>query len=168
MPSPSWSGRPWSPRFGPMRPRGHRDRRAAPFGGGSPPAPAPSGRPGPRATWGRPHPCGRRAWGPAGSRLRGEIAAGLRVLWHDGPLRSLCAATALCNVGMGALIATMVLLVTGWLDAGNAGYAAAMTAYTVGSLTGGVLNGRLVGRLGRVRGGGLAGTGQIRALGGLG
>ena len=52
---------------------------------------------------------------------------------------------------MGALIATLVLLVTGWLDAGNAGYAAAMTAYTVGSLAGGVLNGRLVDRLGRIR-----------------
>ncbi|WP_405766699.1 MFS transporter [Streptomyces sp. NBC_01538] len=105
-----------------------------------------------------------RAPRPAGSTLRGEIAAGLRVLWHDGPLRSLCAATALCNVGMGALIATMVLLVTGWLDAGNAGYAAAMTAYTVGSLTGGVLNGRLVGRLGRIRAVVLAGTVQIGAL----
>ncbi len=89
-----------------------------------------------------------RAPRPAGSTLRGEIAAGLRTLWRDGPLRGLCAATALCNVGMGALIATMVLLVTRWLDAGNAGYAAAMTGYTVGSLAGGVLNSRLVDRLG--------------------
>lgn len=105
-----------------------------------------------------------RAPRPAGSTLRAEITAGLRVLWHDGPLRGLCAATALCNVGMGALIATMVLLVTDWLDAGNAGYAAAMTAYTVGSLAGGALNGRLVGRFGRLRAVLLAGTAQIGAL----
>ncbi|WP_055529246.1 MFS transporter [Streptomyces graminilatus] len=101
---------------------------------------------------------------PAGSTLRAEITAGLRTLWHDGALRGLCAATALCNVGMGALIAMIVLLVTDWLDAGNAGYAAAMTAYTVGSLTGGALNGRLVGRLGRIRAVLLAGTVQIGAL----
>lgn len=73
---------------------------------------------------------------PAGSTLRAEIAAGLRTLWRDRALRGLCAATALCNVGMGALIATLVLLVTGWLDAGNAGFAAVTTAYTVGGLAG--------------------------------
>ncbi|WP_343240180.1 MFS transporter [Streptomyces sp. SID12488] len=105
-----------------------------------------------------------RAPRPAGSTLRAEITAGLRALWHDGPLRGLCAATALCNVGMGALIATLVLLVTDWLDAGNGGYAAAMTAYAVGSLAGGALNGRLVGRLGRLRAVLLAGTVQIGAL----
>ncbi|BBC37416.1 Transporter, major facilitator family protein [Streptomyces graminofaciens] len=101
---------------------------------------------------------------PAGSTLRAEIAAGLRTLWRDRALRGLCAATALCNIGMGALIATMALLVTGWLDAGNAGYAAAMTGYTVGSLTGGALNGRLVAGVGRVRSVLLAGVVQIAAL----
>ncbi|MEU0075699.1 MFS transporter [Streptomyces sp. NPDC006332] len=101
---------------------------------------------------------------PAGSTLRCEIAEGLRVLGHDKALRGLCAATALCNIGMGALIAGLVLLVTGWLDAGTAGYAAAMTAYTVGGLTGGVTSGRLVARLGRVRAVLLAGTVQIGAL----
>lgn len=105
-----------------------------------------------------------RAPRPAGSTLRAEITAGLRTLWHDRPLRGLCAATALCNVGMGALIATMVLLVTGWLDAGNGGYAAAMTAYTVGSLAGGALNGRIVAWLGRIRAVLLAGTVQTGAL----
>ncbi|MFI1208249.1 MFS transporter [Streptomyces sp. NPDC020802] len=101
---------------------------------------------------------------PAGGTLRREIAEGLRALWGDRALRGLCAATALCNVGMGALIATMVLLVTGWLDAGEPGYAAAMTAYTVGSLAGGVLNRRLVDRVGRIRGVLLAGAVQIGAL----
>ncbi|WP_328222751.1 MFS transporter [Streptomyces sp. NBC_00310] len=101
---------------------------------------------------------------PAGSTLRAEIAAGLRTLWRDRALRGLCAATALCNVGMGALIATLVLLVTGWLDAGNAGFAAVTTAYTVGGLAGGAVNGRLVARAGRVRAVLLAGAAQIVAL----
>ncbi|MGW0821267.1 MFS transporter [Streptomyces sp. NPDC002845] len=105
-----------------------------------------------------------RAPRPAGSTLRAEIAAGLRALWRDRALRGLCAATALCNIGMGALIATLVLLVTDWLDAGTVGYAAAMTAYTVGSLVGGVANRRVVGGLGRVRSVLLAGAVQIGAL----
>ncbi|MGP4009004.1 MFS transporter [Streptomyces sp. 4N124] len=101
---------------------------------------------------------------PAGSTLRREIAEGLRTLWRDRALRGLCAATALCNIGMGALIATLVLLVTGWLDAGTTGYAVAMTAYTVGSLAGGVAGGPLIARMGRVRGVLLAGIVQIGAL----
>ncbi|MFK4104888.1 MFS transporter [Streptomyces sp. NPDC019531] len=101
---------------------------------------------------------------PPGSTLRREIAEGLRTLAADRALRGLCTATALCNVGVGALIAGMVLLVTGWLDAGTTGYAAAMTAYTVGGLTGGVASGRFVARLGRVRAVLLAGTAQIGAL----
>ncbi|MEU6377829.1 MFS transporter [Streptomyces sp. NPDC046909] len=101
---------------------------------------------------------------PAGSTLRREIAEGLRTLGRDRALRGLCAATALCNVGVGALIATMVLLVTDWLDVGHAGYAAATTAYTVGALAGGALNRRLVSRIGRVRAVLLAGSVQIGAL----
>ncbi|WP_406461029.1 MFS transporter [Streptomyces sp. NBC_01622] len=105
-----------------------------------------------------------RAPRPAGGTLRAEIADGLRTLWRDRPLRGLCAATALCNVGMGALIATLVLLVTGRLDAGTAGYAAATTAYTVGGLAGGVLNRRITARLGPLRSVLLAGLVQIAAL----
>ncbi|MEV0904882.1 MFS transporter [Streptomyces hokutonensis] len=105
-----------------------------------------------------------RAPRPAGGTLRGEIADGLRTLWRDRPLRGLCAATALCNIGMGALIATLVVLVTGWLDAGTAGYAAATTAYTVGGLAGGVLNRRITARLGPLRSVLLAGLVQIAAL----
>nr|WP_322620087.1 MFS transporter [Streptomyces acidicola] len=100
----------------------------------------------------------------AGSTLRREIADGLRTLWRDHALRGLCAATALCNVGMGAQLATLVVLVTGWLGAGPAGYAAAGTAVTVGSLAGGAVNGRLVARLGRMRAVLLAGSVQIAAL----
>ncbi|XUL87368.1 MFS transporter [Streptomyces galilaeus] len=105
-----------------------------------------------------------RAPRPAGGTLRREIADGLRTLWRDRPLRGLCAATALCNIGMGALIATLVVLVTGWLDAGTAGYAAATTAYTVGGLAGGALNRRITARLGPLRSVLLAGLVQIGAL----
>ncbi|MFJ4790942.1 MFS transporter [Streptomyces sp. NPDC088794] len=105
-----------------------------------------------------------RAPRPAGSTLRREIADGLRTLWRDRPLRGLCVATALCNIGMGALIATLVILVTGWLDAGTAGYAAATTAYTVGGLAGGVANRWITARLGPTRAVLLAGVVQIGAL----
>ncbi|MFJ5306183.1 MFS transporter [Streptomyces sp. NPDC088350] len=105
-----------------------------------------------------------RAARPAGGTLRGEIADGLRTLWRDRPLRGLCAATALCNIGMGALIATLVVLVTGWLDAGTAGYAAATTAFTVGGLAGGVVNRRIITRLGPMRSVLLAGLVQTGAL----
>ncbi|MFI6351696.1 MFS transporter [Streptomyces sp. NPDC050743] len=105
-----------------------------------------------------------RAAGAAGGGLRREIAAGLRTLWHDRTLRGLCAATALCNIGMGALIATLVILVTGWLHAGTAGYAAATTAYTLGGLAGGALNRWVTARLGPLRTVLLAGAVQIGAL----
>jgi predicted MFS family arabinose efflux permease len=105
-----------------------------------------------------------RAPRPAGSTLRGEIADGLRTLWRDRPLRGLCTATALCNIGMGAMIATLVVLVTGWLHAGTAGYAAATTAYAVGGLTGGAVNRRIATALGPLRSVLLAGLVQIGAL----
>ncbi|MGP2442840.1 MFS transporter [Streptomyces sp. JW3] len=105
-----------------------------------------------------------RAPTATGGTLRREIAEGLRVLARDRLLRGLCAATALCNIGMGALIATLVLLVTDRLDAGTAGYAAVITAYTVGSLAGGVAHRRLVARTGYARGVLVAGTVQLGAL----
>lgn len=101
---------------------------------------------------------------PAGGALRQEIADGLRTLWRDRALRGLCVASSLCNIGMGALIATLVLLVTGWLDAGTTGYAVAATAYTVGGLAGGAVNRRITSRLGAPRAVLLAGSVQIGAL----
>ncbi len=100
----------------------------------------------------------------AGSTLRGEIAEGLRVLWRDRTLRGLCVATTLCNIGMGALIATLVLHVTGWLDAGDAGYALAVAGYGAGSVLGGLLARRLAERTGRIRAVLLAGTVQTGVL----
>ncbi|AKJ13885.1 antibiotic transporter [Streptomyces incarnatus] len=105
-----------------------------------------------------------RAPRPAGSTLRTEIGAGLRALWGDRALRATCVATLLCNIGMGALIATLALHVTRWLDAGNAGYAAAMTAFSVGSITGGFVAQRLARRTGRVRALLVAGSVQTSSL----
>ncbi|MFJ3668597.1 MFS transporter [Streptomyces sp. NPDC090106] len=105
-----------------------------------------------------------RAPRAAGSTLRREIAEGVRALVGDRALRGLCAATALCNIGVGALIATMVLLVTGWHGGGRAGYVTATTACAVGALAGGAVNRRLVSCLGRVRAVLLAGSVQIGAL----
>ncbi|WP_071659575.1 MFS transporter [Streptomyces humi] len=101
---------------------------------------------------------------PAGSTLRTEIGEGLRVLWRDRALRAVCVSTLLCNIGMGALIATLVLHVTRWLHAGTAGYAAAMTAYSVGSIAGGFLAQRVARRTGRLRALLVAGTVQTAAL----
>ncbi|MEV6782807.1 MFS transporter, partial [Streptomyces sp. NPDC051098] len=109
----------------------------------------------------------------AGSTLRAEIAEGLRRLWSDPALRRLCVATTLCNIGMGALIATLVVHVTGWLDAGSGAYAAVLTAVGAGSVTGGLVARRLAERVGRIRSvfiagavqaGCLAITGTVRAL----
>ncbi|MEU6572851.1 MFS transporter [Streptomyces sp. NPDC046805] len=101
---------------------------------------------------------------PAGSTLRTEMGQGLRALWGDGALRATCGATLLCNIGMGALIATLVLHVTRWLHAGNAGYAAAMTAYSAGSIAGGFVAQRIARRTGRVRALLVAGGVQTSAL----
>ncbi len=85
-----------------------------------------------------------RPVGPAAGHVDGPPVA-------RGSLRGLRAATALCNIGMGAQLVTLILLVTGWLNAGLAGYAAAATAVTLGGLAGGPVDGRLVRRIGPVR-----------------
>ncbi|HCA86674.1 MAG TPA: MFS transporter [Streptomyces sp.] len=103
-----------------------------------------------------------------GSTLRRDIAEGIRVLWRDRILRALCASEVFCNIGIGALIATLVLHVTGWLNAGEAGYAAVVTAYGAGSVAGGLLAGRLAARLGQTRSllyGGLLQVGCLVLLG---
>ncbi|MGW2508756.1 MFS transporter [Streptomyces scopuliridis] len=109
-----------------------------------------------------------RAPRKTGSTLRGEIAEGIRALWRDRTLRGLCLATTLVNIGMGAVIATLVLHVTGWLDAGDSGYALTLTAYGVGSVVGGLLAKRLAERTGRIRAVFLAGAVQTGCLVALG
>ncbi|MFJ3230446.1 MFS transporter [Streptomyces sp. NPDC086787] len=105
----------------------------------------------------------RREHRPA-STLRADVRDGLRVLWRDRALRAVCLATLLCNIGMGALIATLVLHVTRWLHGGNAEFAAAMTAYSAGSIAGGFLAQRMARRAGRVRALLLGGAVQTAAL----
>lgn len=92
-----------------------------------------------------------RAPRPAGRTLRQDIAEGIAVLWRDRVLRGLCAACTVANIGVGMLVATLVLTVTGWLHAGHAGFAATLTAYGVGSVAGGVAAGRLPSPLTGVR-----------------
>ncbi|MFC9223955.1 MFS transporter [Streptomyces hygroscopicus] len=104
---------------------------------------------------------------PGGS-LRRDIAEGLAVLWRDRTLRALCVSTTLCNIGIGALIATLVLHITGWLDAGNAGYAVVITVYGIGSVIGGLLAARFTEKLGNARALVVCGTAQIGALVALG
>ncbi|MFF3562934.1 MFS transporter [Streptomyces sp. NPDC002574] len=78
----------------------------------------------------------------AGRTLRQDIAEGIRVLRRDRVLRALCVANTIANTGVGAVIATLVLQVTGTLHAGHAGYVAVLVAYGVGSVAGGALAGR--------------------------
>ncbi|MFF4170449.1 MFS transporter [Streptomyces sp. NPDC001744] len=101
---------------------------------------------------------------PAGSTLRTETAEGIAVLRADRTLRWLCAATTLCNTGMGALIATLVVHVTDGLRAGQTGYAATVTAYAAGGVAGGFLARRIGARTGRTRAVLLAGTVQTGCL----
>ncbi|MFF5424104.1 MULTISPECIES: MFS transporter [unclassified Streptomyces] len=88
---------------------------------------------------------------PAGTTLRAETAEGIAALRADRDLRRLCAATTLCNIGVGALIATLVVHVTDGLGAGEAGYAASVTAYAAGAVAGGFAARRLAERTGRIR-----------------
>ncbi|MFE0775144.1 MFS transporter [Streptomyces sp. NPDC058861] len=101
---------------------------------------------------------------PAGSTLRAETAEGIAALRADRTLRWLCAATTLCNIGMGALIATLVVHVTDGLRTGPGGYAATITAYAAGGVAGGFLARRIAERTGRARAVLLAGTVQTGCL----
>ncbi|MFH8622322.1 MFS transporter [Streptomyces vietnamensis] len=104
---------------------------------------------------------------PAGSTLRAEMAEGLAALRGDRALRWLCTATTLCNIGMGALIATLVVHVTDGHPTGTAGntaYAATVTAYALGAVAGGFLARRIAERTGRIRAVFLAGAVQTGCL----
>ncbi|MFF2806867.1 MFS transporter [Streptomyces sp. NPDC058000] len=91
---------------------------------------------------------------PSGRTLRREIAQGVRALWGDRVLRGCCLSVALGNVGIGALIAELVVIVKDWLGAGDFGYVAVTTGYGAGTVLGGLLVGRVVAAVG----------GQLRTL----
>ncbi|MHA4817336.1 MFS transporter [Streptomyces aculeolatus] len=100
--------------------------------------------------------------------LRRDVADGLRTLWSDPVLRGVCAAAVVANTGFGALVATLVLHLTGWLGAGTTGYALALTAYGAGSVAGGMAAGRVAAALGTPRTlvcAGLAQTACLTAFG---
>ncbi len=59
-------------------------------------------------------------------------------------LRALCLSVALGNIGLGALIATLVVVVKRWLGAGDFGYAAVTTGYGIGMVLGGLLARRAI------------------------
>ncbi|GGX03277.1 MFS transporter [Streptomyces noursei] len=84
----------------------------------------------------------------SGRTLRREIAEGIRALWGDRVLRGFCLSVALGNVGVGALIAELVVVVKDWLGAGDFGYVAVTTGYGAGTVLGGLLVGRVVAVLG--------------------
>ncbi|AKA03324.1 antibiotic transporter [Streptomyces noursei ZPM] len=90
----------------------------------------------------------------AGRTLRREMAEGLRALRGDRVLRGFCLSVALGNVGLGALIAELVVVVKDWLGAGDFGYVAVTTGYGAGTVLGGLLAGRVIAALG----------GQLRTL----
>ncbi|MEU7639927.1 MFS transporter [Streptomyces sp. NPDC039016] len=91
---------------------------------------------------------------PSGRTLRREIAEGVRALRGDRVLRGCCLSVALGNVGIGALIAELVVIVKDWLGAGDFGYVAVTTGYGAGTVLGGLLAGRVVAAVG----------GQLRTL----
>ncbi|WP_438488588.1 MFS transporter [Streptomyces sp. S186] len=84
----------------------------------------------------------------SGRTLRREVAEGIRALWGDRVLRWLCLSVALGNVGIGALIAELVVVVKDWLGAGDYGYVAVTTGYGAGTVLGGLMAGRVVAAVG--------------------
>ncbi|UNO44252.1 MFS transporter [Streptomyces sp. MST-110588] len=89
-----------------------------------------------------------------GRTLRRDIAEGIRALWEDRVLRAFAVSVALGNIGIGALVATLVVLVKDGLGTGDAGYAVVTTGYGIGMVTGGLLARRVVAAVG----------GQVRTL----
>ncbi|MFF9722728.1 MFS transporter [Streptomyces gardneri] len=79
-------------------------------------------------------PAGAEASPVAPTRLRRDLADGLRTVWRERELRAITAATCLAFTGIGALTTTGVLLATHLGSAGAGGLL--MTAFAVGALAG--------------------------------
>ncbi|MEN3584058.1 MFS transporter [Streptomyces sp. ZYX-F-203] len=102
----------------------------------------------------------------ARSTLYRQAAAGFGMLWHHPLLRRIVVLAALCNFVGAAQIAIGVLFARDDLGLSSTGFGVLVAAFGVGSLLGSLLEGRLVGFLGR--GGVLYGAmvaGGIAALG---
>ncbi|MEV7232350.1 MFS transporter [Polymorphospora sp. NPDC051019] len=68
------------------------------------------------------------------TRLRRDMADGVRTVWQERELRAITAATCLAFTGIGALTTTSVLLATSLGSAGAGGLL--MTAFAVGAMAG--------------------------------
>ncbi|MDQ1396352.1 MAG: hypothetical protein QOG64_1611 [Acidimicrobiaceae bacterium] len=83
----------------------------------------------------------------ARSRVRGEIAEGLRWLWSNAPIRTLALTIVSFNVTFGAAWSVLVLYATKRLHTGDLGFGLLTTATAVGGLAGTAIYGRLTARV---------------------
>jgi MFS family permease len=75
------------------------------------------------------------------------VVTGLRFVWRDRSLRLLMISTAIFNLASGMVLAQLVLLATGNLEAGGVGFGVIMAIGNVGFVVGAVLVVRLESRL---------------------
>jgi MFS family permease len=86
----------------------------------------------------------------ATTRVRTDVADGLRWLWQHRLLRTLCALVAIQNVGLAAGEAVLVLYVYEVLHLNSFGYSLLLAALAVGGVAGALLGPSLRARLGLV------------------
>lgn len=84
----------------------------------------------------------------APSKIRHDIAEGLKWLWRHRLLRTLAAMVGIMNLFNSARIAILVLFTIEVLDLGPAGYGILVTGFAVGSIPGSLLGGRISKKLG--------------------
>jgi len=80
--------------------------------------------------------------------IRGDIAEGLRWLWHHRVLRTLALVLGAINLMYQAAIVILVLFAQDILGLGAAGYGLLITCSAVGSVVGSLVGERLIGRVG--------------------
>jgi predicted MFS family arabinose efflux permease len=81
-------------------------------------------------------------------RVGSDIAAGLRWLWRDAPMRTLTLTIVLFNVTFGAAWSVLVLYASDRLGLGEVGFGLLLAASAVGGIVGSTIYGRLEHRLG--------------------
>ena len=88
----------------------------------------------------------RRVGGP-GSRVRAEVAEGLRWLLKQRMLRTMAILIGLLNITLAAATAVLVLLAKERLHVGSVGYGSLFTCMAVGSLLGSAVGDRVIRRV---------------------
>jgi predicted MFS family arabinose efflux permease len=81
-------------------------------------------------------------------RVGSDIAAGLRWLWRDPPMRTLTLTIVMFNVTFGAAWSVLVLYASDRLGLGEVGFGLLLAASAVGGIVGSTIYGRLEHRLG--------------------